>query len=269
MANPSTWLLAGALLLANTTVHAAGCDDQAAVWATPERDGVRHLLYGTGAITVWSGIFIEEWRNGRRAWRTKAGWATCSNGQVTCIVYFDDETMSDGGVAAIIEQIDDDGDGRSEYIVLAGLLQDLYYGGGAAVDWDDGFEPLRSEELGYERAYPSSNVFRFFDCRRDPIALDTSTVFAARPVYSKYQASGSLEPDDTFPKNPGSVWWMTGEVIKGADLNCAVKSFNRDETVTAACRKTPLDPAQPKNLSFRYEGDFVLLDGQRLDMFRD
>jgi hypothetical protein len=94
-------------------------------------------------------------------------------------------------------------------------------------------------------------------------------VFAARPVYSKYQASGSLEPDDTFPTTAGSIWWMTGEVIKGADLNCAVHSFNRDETVTATCRMTPLDQAQPTNLSFRYEGVFVLLDGQRLDMIRD
>jgi hypothetical protein len=269
MTNSSIWLVATSLLLASTTARAARCDDQTAIWATPERNGVRHLLYGTSAITMWSGIFIEEWRHGKRAWRTKAGWATCSNGEVTCTAYFADETMSDGGVGAVIEQIDDDGDGLSEYIVLAGLVQDLYYGGGAAVDWDDGFEPLRSEELGYERAYPSSNVFRFFDCRKDPIALDKSTVFAARPVYSKYQASGSLEPDDTFPRTPGSIWWMTGEVIKGADFDCAVKSFNKDETVTATCRQTPLDEAQPKNYPYRYEGAFVLVDGQRLDAIVD
>jgi len=267
MATYWRWLLAIPALLGTPQAHSAGCDNQTAIWATPETDGVTHLLYGTGAITMWSGIFIEEWRNGKRAWRTKAGWATCSNGQVTCSVSFEDETASDGAIADI-EWIDDDNDGLSEFIILAGLRQQLYYGGGARVDWDEGFQPKEYDGM-FERAVPSSNVFKFFDCRKEPVALDRSTLFTAHDICEKYKQSDSLEPDQSFPSTPGAVWWMTGERLEGVDLSCEVKSFNKDNTVTAACRKAKADEAQETRLSFQYEGAYLVLGDQRLDICMD
>lgn len=258
-------LLFACLVLGVLPVASAECDDTTAIWATAEDDGVRHLLYGTSSITMWSGIFIEEWRSGKRAWRTKAAWATCSNGEVTCSVQFSDETSSDGGASAVIERIDEDRDGLAEWIVLAGLREELYYGGGAAVEWDEGFRPEDDDGMS-ERAVPSSNAFKFFACRKDPVAMDKTTLFGADEVCHKYRESGSLEPDPTFPSAPDAIWWMTGSVIKGAEFNCSVASFGKDGTITATCRKNPAEESKVTRIPLSYEGEYVVVAGQRLDM---
>ena len=206
------WLLVGLALLASPSARAADCDDRTAIWTTEEQDGVRHLLYGTHGIGEEGAMFIEEWRGGRRAWRTLAGRATCSDG--ICTVRFEDVTPSDD-VEAYVESVDENGDGLSDYVVLAGLGQDLYYGGGAKVEWDEGFLAKKYGSM-FERPLPVSNVFKFLRCRTEPFALDQSTLYAEDHVYYKYRETGSLDADGTFPDDRGNdIWWMTGRQIEG------------------------------------------------------
>src|SRR5436190_23625734 len=63
------WLAVCLALLSSPSAHAVDCDDQTAIWTTAERDGVSHRLYHRGGV-----FFIEEWRKGKRAWRTLASW---------------------------------------------------------------------------------------------------------------------------------------------------------------------------------------------------
>src|SRR5690349_5901792 len=102
------WLALVSVLLASPSALAAPCDDRAAVWATADDGhGVRHLLYGTRSIGEEGAMFIEEWRNGKRAWRTVAARVTCSDD--VCTARFVDETPPEE-VEAAIESIDEDGD---------------------------------------------------------------------------------------------------------------------------------------------------------------
>jgi hypothetical protein len=264
MLNYRRWIFAVVALLWPAAAWPAECTDETAIWASPERDGVRHVLYGTGGITMFSAVFIEEWRDGKRAWRTAAATTSCSNGEVVCRVYFEDETPSDdpehGRAAAIIERIDENDDGLSEWVVLAGLAAELYYGGGAKVEWDDGFKPEEFERPA------ATNIYKFLGCRKDPIALDRSTLFADDPLCSTFKASGSLEADQNAPSEPGSVWWMTGERIEGAQLHCQIQSFNKDATITAACGEGPADTPRQTIFKFDYQGVYVVVGEQRLEI---
>lgn len=208
-------------------------------------------------------MFIEEWRNGKRAWRTVAARVTCSDD--VCTARFADETPPEE-VEAAIESIDEDGDGLSDYLVLAGLAQELYYRGGAKVEWDEGFLAKKYGGM-FERPSPGSNVFKFLRCGTEPIVLDRSTPYAENRVYHKYRETGSLGSDGTFPEGPGNdIWWMSGEQIQGSDINCVVKSFNADHTLTASCSAQDSDTTRDRIFSYRFEGMAVFLDDQRLQM---
>jgi hypothetical protein len=264
MSNHWRWIFAIFALLWGPQAWPAECRDETGIWASPERDGVRHVLYGTGGIIMFSAVFIEEWRNGKRAWRTTAATTSCSNGEVVCRVAFEDETPSDDPsqdrAEAIVERIDENGDGLSEWVVLAGLAAELNYGGGAKVEWDDGFKP---EE--FERPV-AGNIYKFLGCRKDPIALDKSTLFADDPLCSTYKASGSLEADQNSPFEPGSIWWMTGERIEGSQLHCEIQSFNKDATISADCREGQADTPKQTTFKFDYRGVYVVVGEQRLEI---
>lgn len=253
-------MVLGAALASSVPAQAAAsCDDSAAVWATSEKEGVSHRLYRPSDV-----YFIEEWRNGKRAWRTLAAWMTCSNGVSTCWADFQTEK---GDTLSILESIDDDDDGLSEWMVIGSLWQDLRNGGGAKVEWDEGF----ASEAG-ERLLPKSNAYKFFGCPTEAIALDKSTPFVARDFYAAYvdkAGNGSTAVDGVFPDNPGTIWWMTGARIEAADFRCSVKSFNKDRTVSATCTGKGDGAIRDRTFSFEDSGTYVELEGQPLRMVTD
>lgn len=152
----ASWPAAIFLLTVMPAVAGAQCDDSRAIWAA-EKDGLRHIVYGTQGLDYWSTIYFEEWRQQKLAWRGR-GRVSCSNGRVICYVNVEDMAKADG-TDAVIEKIDADGDGVSDWVVFAGLEQNIHYGGGARVEWFNGFRPGEDERV----QMPS--IYRLLTCR--------------------------------------------------------------------------------------------------------
>lgn len=155
----SSATLALGLSLASVTAQES-CTDELAVWSS-ERDGVQNLIYGTEGMRYFSEVTFEEWRQSELAWRGR-GRISCSNGQATCYVAVENNVKpadeEPGYTDVVIEKIDENEDGLSEWIIMAGLYQAIYYGGGARVEWFNGFTP---EE--YERVQMPS-IYKFLRC---------------------------------------------------------------------------------------------------------
>ncbi|MCZ7861067.1 hypothetical protein O9X98_06575 [Agrobacterium salinitolerans] len=158
-------LIAALVVIAASTSSAFAvppCDEQRAIWAN-DRDGIRYVVYGRDGIqNGHSDIFFENWQGNRLAWRVR-GSVDCSNGVSICSLTIADNS-EDGGSDpedAVVETIDDDGDGVSEYVIFASLSQNLYYSKGLkSVEWLNGFKPEDAEQL----ILP--NVYKFLGCRK-------------------------------------------------------------------------------------------------------
>ncbi|UVC12325.1 hypothetical protein IHQ71_29300 (plasmid) [Rhizobium sp. TH2] len=72
------------VLLGISNVADAACTNKTAIWAY-EKNGTRHVVYGTDGVDYGSSVYFEEWRGNKLAWRA-SGAATCSNGAVICSV---------------------------------------------------------------------------------------------------------------------------------------------------------------------------------------
>jgi hypothetical protein len=97
--------------------------------------------------------------------------------------------------SAIVERIDSDDDGISDWVVFAGLKQELWYTGGAKVEWFTGFAPEDRVQI--------PNAYRLFGCRdqgrseADPNERADGPVFAIQLVCRSLRKNGSLAPGDT------------------------------------------------------------------------
>ena len=57
-----------------------------------------------------------------------------------------------------------------------------------------------------------------------------------------------------------------GQADRRLVINCIVKSFNSDQTLTASCSEQDSVTARDRTFSYRFEGLAVFLDDQRLQM---
>jgi hypothetical protein len=266
---------------------AAPCDDYRAIWANDGPDSVRHVIYHVDTngevdqdAPTFGYLFIEEWRERKLAWRTAAP-VTCSNGVSTCYALVrtadlhgassgDDEPRSsdsdqdaEPATNTIIEMIDENADKLSEWVVLAGLGQELYYSGGAKVEWYNGFKPEQGERA------TAPNHYRYAGCRTAPVLPEKSSLFVKPAVCDYYRKTGSLDPGEDFKPYPGSIVWMKGNEIGGGNLKCKIRSFSpAGDAVTADCSDwLSHDGTKETQFGFAYGGDHVVLNTyQRLDL---
>jgi hypothetical protein len=156
-----------------TTAWAEGkppCDNRDAIWAN-KTEKEKQIFYFAGERSgPYSPVIIEEWRGDKLAWRQN-GLFTCSNGASTCYVMMEvngagspvENTANEAGTPeadAVFESIDENDDGLSEWVILAGLRQSTYYANGAKTEWSNGFSP---DEPGDR--IPPANIYRFESCR--------------------------------------------------------------------------------------------------------
>ena len=239
---------------------------------------MRHIIYRVVGdelgpnVSGFGYLFIEEWRNGKLAWRT-AATSTCSNGAVTCYEFVRtavDDSVAEAGqqdgdqvandpaeppsTDTIIEMIDENGDDLADWVVLAGLEQQLYYSGGAKVEWHNGFKPEEGERV------TAPNQYRFAGCRTARVLPEKSSLFVDPAVCPYYRKTGSLDPGEDFKPYPGPIVWMKGNEIGGGSLKCDIGSFNEDGTIAASCVKAKGRPPEATTFRFTYGWDHVVLD---------
>ena len=227
----------------------ARCDDEHAIWEASSNDGVRHTLAIKSDDQIFGFIArIEEWRGGKLAWRLQAAIA-CSNGQVTCRLYVpsimdpdDSDDDEDDYATVVVERIDADGDGNSEWIVLAGLQQELYYSADAKVEFVNGF----GRESDDERIV-APNIYKFSDCRdgeqepgqSDPGPQIAGALFGISQLCSAYRLNGALVPSiEGIQANDDfrfGTWWMDDKRVVGGQNDCAIVKRNADGTIDLSC----------------------------------
>jgi hypothetical protein len=167
-------LLAGA---SHSVAASPPCDDDHAIWAYEDQERRVILYFGDPPPNVpgsFESVHIEEWQGGKLIWRQN-GLLTCSNGASTCYVVMevvgdpdappDDNNLNAAGapeVSAVIEIIDADEDGLSDWVVLAGLEQMTYYARGAKVEWFDS-EQRQEREAAY---ITPENIYKFYSCKK-------------------------------------------------------------------------------------------------------
>jgi hypothetical protein len=260
-----------ASLVSATTAHAAtskpACDNAHAVWAS-EKDDVRQVIYGTDGLNYGSTIYLEEWRQGKLAWRAN-GRTTCSNGASICYAMFEDmsgKTGEDATTDVVVETIDADEDGLDDWIVLAAAGQNLYYSGGLKVTWYNGFDNVTDDRI------VSRNVFRFLSCRTakelvlfEPAKTDvdelTGALYASPDVCDQYRSTGALTP--TEPGKSEGLWWMDDRKIVGSEMDCKIVALSND-TLRARCElagKTSIE-----DYPFRTKGKSREIMGQTLQL---
>jgi hypothetical protein len=236
--------------LASSDVFAR-CDDEHATWESASRDGVRHTLAIRSDDQLVGFIArIEEWRGDKLAWRLQAE-ILCSNGAVTCRLDVpntmnpDDANKGEDDYATtIVERIDADGDDNSEWIVLAGLEQELYYSGGASVEFLNGF----GREYDDERML-APNIYKFAGCREasDPPKTGepgaghqvAGAVYGIPQLCDVYEHEHTLIPS-ILGKQPNvdfrfGTWWMDDERVVGGQGDCAIVRKNPNGTIDLSC----------------------------------
>ena len=147
-------------LVPQSTWAAPHCKQANGIWANEVGD-IRHIVYGSEGLSYNSELYFEEWRHSKLAWRAK-GTITCSNGASICYAMVENSSGLSGNDAttdAVVEQIDENQDGLPEWLVFAALGQNLYYSGGAKVEWFNGFGPTANSRI------MMPNIYRFFGCR--------------------------------------------------------------------------------------------------------
>jgi hypothetical protein len=282
------WIRLLALPASMVVSHAlaGACDTERTIWTNTGPNGVRHVVYRVfgvsdmmSTIPAFGALFIEEWRAGRLAWRT-AALTTCSNGESTCYAFVQRNNGEPGasngreGEAArasgsdalgdttitIIETTTREANGQPEWLVLAGLKQDLF-DDGAKVEWYNGFHPLPGERP------LAPDIYKFSGCGHGAILPEPSSLFVDPLVCPHCRKTGLLELPERFTPSPGAVLWMKGNQIGGRDLKCDIRSFNVDNTISADCVKgNGSAAAQPTTFRFAYEWDRLILDNEEMEL---
>ncbi|MEW9837991.1 hypothetical protein [Mesorhizobium marinum] len=219
------------VLILHASWAQAQCKNETAIWAT-ERDGIRHVVYGSNGVTLSSRVLFEEWRNSKLAWQVSAS-VTCSNGHSICRVMVPNASGLPGDAGqtvAIVEEIDQDGDGLSEWVVFAALGQMLYYAGGAKVVWYNDFKPGEFDRI----LIP--NRYRFLACRDGGVPISDAegadepdtfvgSLFGIPELCRGFLASGKLVPDHDLSKNfQDGLWFMDDARIVGWEFGCDIEA---------------------------------------------
>lgn len=159
-------LIASILAFAvSDTALAESCGDDLAVWATPERKYEGEIeswtitfpdgLGGTGKRPV----LFEMWLNRKKA-GSLPGEYECTNEAATiCFVSVEMNLDSQSFASGLMERVDENQDGTSEWLVLAGFAQAGYNKNGAKIRWEPGFEIEEHSEVPF-------NIYKFERCRQ-------------------------------------------------------------------------------------------------------
>lgn len=206
---------------------AAACDKSNAQWVSEGK--TRYVLYGTQGVDYLSHLFIEEWREGQLAWRGR-GRVTCSLGVIVCYALMSmDSPPSDGQPAttmSVVEVIDENDDGLPEWVVFAGLAQQLFGNGGLKVKWFNGFKPD-----GESPDVVAPNIYKLDGCRPP---RQKGGIYGVPELCAAYRRDGSLTPDPIFGTSDGT-WWMDDTVVVGQDGSCDILDKDSDGTIVLAC----------------------------------
>lgn len=220
-------------LLVPATCEAAACKDDLAIWAV-EQGGVRNITYQAqtdGLRSMWPHMVLEEWRDGKLAWRAVAS-TTCSNGHSICYIFAPNNLslIGESTTEAIIERVDENRDGLADWMIFAGLGELIWYADGLRVDWFNGFGKAEQEE---RTTLP--NQYRFSGCQtelsnEDKAKLAAEIELTQRPLYALpelcAQAKNGARTEDFIPGgNDGGIWWTRGRRIVGWEYSCVIRSI--------------------------------------------
>lgn len=263
--------LSAVLLAASAaTTFAQQCQKKNAVWVN-ERDGVRYVIYGTDGFEMFSAVNLEEWRDDKLAWRAKAN-VTCSNGVSVCYLLIENASGLSGDDATtsiVVEQIDEHGDGLSEWVVLAGMDSALWYSGGAKVEWFNGFKPKTTDERVI-----APNIYSFESCHEAAITTQEDTpkrevsgqLFGIPDLCKAYLREGSLIADTTADgrANDG-LWWLDDKNLVGWEFECDVTNRTND-SLSLSCSGE--GETWEENRKLRKGNGWIEVSGVRLNSCR-
>jgi hypothetical protein len=226
------WIAILAFLLP-ATAEAATCKDELAIWAA-KQGGVRNIAYQAqtdGLRSMWPSMVLEEWRDGKLAWRAVAS-TTCSNGHSICYIFAPDNAslIGESTTEAIIERIDENRDGLADWMILAGLGEQIWYADGLRVDWFNGFGKDEQDER-----ITLPNQYKFSGCQtelstEDKAKLAAEIEIAQRPLFALpelcAQAKNGVRTEDFIPDgNDHGIWWTRGRRLVGWEYSCVIRSI--------------------------------------------
>jgi hypothetical protein len=217
---------AAALPLAlSTAASAAQCQNKDAIWSAAT-DKARYVIYGTDGLNMFSDVTLEQWRGQKLAWRT-TGNVSCSNGISVCRLGLTNSMDApDNGTSVIIERIDENGDGVADWLALAGLENELWYAGGAKVDWFNGFGPEYDDDR-----QTAPDIFRLDSCRTGVSSarsalpphmtlppMTVGAVYAVPTLCPAFNRAGGF----AAPADNDGFWWMDDKHVVGMEWECRI-----------------------------------------------
>ena len=179
-----------------TSAQVLKCNDDRAVWSS-ESDGYTIQLMLSRSLhsdPLVSGVFVfSAIKDGSVHWTTE-GAVRCSQGMPICSI----DVPSTNGTfdGAIVENIDENADGLSEWIIFAGLEQQLYYAGGLAGEFPDSAasvttKPLLPNQFKLVSCRPENEVLIPMPPQKPTISTESSNAVA--PMFSIQIATAPSE----------------------------------------------------------------------------
>lgn len=192
-----------------------------------------YTLEASDALTMFTALRIDFNGTDGRSWRI-FGEIGCSNGASTCRATFPNRLGSkdrtENVVSSIIERIDANGDDIGDWVVFAGLGQELYYSGGAEVEWITGKHDPEDERI----LIP--NIFRLDRCEilmpKEPLA---GALFGIWPLCQSVALTGQRIPMDfSWKPYPDGLWWMDDKKLVGWEIECDITG-RRNDKIMLSC----------------------------------
>lgn len=213
------------------TDAAVACSNADAVWVADDDTGRTVLRTPEGPAWGWIASF-ERWEKGARVWQLDAE-ISCSLGQGICQVAVPnmmgakDET--ENLTNAVVERIDENDDDVSDWIIFAGLGENLYYGGGANVIWSPGFDQVKRIQI--------PNIFQLAGCRNSSNdASWQSMIYAIEPVCQMALRTQTVEEFSRYGEHASEgLWWMNDKKSVGWEFECLIDRWNPDLTISLTC----------------------------------